>query len=110
MYIATIDNSGEHPLTSNSWRVLHENLSDLQDIELENLVTDDMLQAFTVTSEQTELDETISKVWKNRNKYSIMGLDDFEDVFNTNIESSILFRVDTVEVGMTWTKKLLKNL
>ena len=105
LYIALETSTGEDPLSSTKWREFYKNLADIRDVVLDNLQGNDILYQDIITDENDPLLETYAKVFRNKSKYDILGLDDLQNVFGKNQSSAILYHVNTVEVGDAWIKK-----
>jgi len=111
MYIALEDNSGEDPLTSDKWKIFTEKLSELRDVELINVQHDDILVCKDAVDTDKEGDsEYFSKKWFNKNKYTLMGIDDLYDLYGTTFNASVLTSINTQEFGNTWIKRQFKDI
>ncbi len=111
MYIALEDNTGEDPLTSDKWKIFTEKLSELRDVELINVQHDDILVCKDIVADDTGSEpEYFERKWFNKNKYSLMGLNDLYDVYGSNFQSSVLISIDTQEYGHSWIKTQFKDI
>ena len=68
-YISVEKNKGQDPLTSSSWKMYLSALSELQDVVLDNLQTNDLLYY-----------DEIEKVWKNKPNSQILSLKSLSNV------------------------------
>jgi len=112
MYISLQDNTNTEPLSNpDVWKIFVEKLSSLRDVELINLQNDDIIVAKDIlANENDEETSYFEKKWFNKNKYSLLGLNDLFDVDGTNFQSSILTSINTNEYGYSWVKRQFKDI
>jgi len=114
LYIANKDNTNTDPLTdtTDTWRTFLTRLDSIKDVILTNLQGDDILTMETIRDKNHPLFGILDRVWVNKNKYSIMGIDDNIDVHGVNNSGVVLYRElepATLGSGTIWLKKSFTN-